>query len=409
VVKRLAAVAGKIVIITNKIFAYLKNLINNSSMKNKIVPVLPFLICAVVITAAFSPAKKKKPVIIAYVGGFRGLINTDSINVRRLSHINYAFVDVKDNRAWLHNEATDTINLRKLSELKQQKPDLNILISLGGWSWSKNFSDAVLTDSSTRNFANSCIDIVATYNLDGVDIDWEYPGMRGDNNKFRPEDREHYTLLFKYLREGLDSLNKITGRKYFLTTAVGASQSYIDHTEMDKVQQYADYINLMSYDYKGGNDTISGHHTNLYSSPDDVSDESTDRSVKAFVAAGVPRNKLVVGMGFYGKAWQMQSDDNNGLFRRTEKFTRAGGFTYLKDSLVDKNGFVRYWDEKANAPYLFNKEKKVFITYDDEESVKQKCKYVKDNDLAGVMFWEYNSDKKEYLLKTVADKFKYKN
>jgi chitinase len=378
-------------------------------MKNKLIAVLPLLICAVVITASFSPAKKKKPVIIAYVGGFRGLINTDSINIGRLSHINYAFVDVKDNRAWLHNEATDTINLRRLSELKQKKPHLNILISLGGWSWSKNFSDAVLTDSSTRNFANSCVDIVAKYNLDGVDIDWEYPGMRGDNNKFRPEDREHYTLLFKYLREGLDSLNKITGRKYFLTTAVGASQSYIDHTEMDKVQQYADYINLMSYDYKGGNDTISGHHTNLYSSPDDVSDESTDRSVKAFVAAGVPRNKLVVGMGFYGKAWQMQSDDNNGLFRRTEKFTKAGGFTYLKDSLVNKNGFVRYWDEKANAPYLFNKEKKIFITYDDEESVKEKCKYVKDNDLAGVMFWEYNSDKKEYLLKTVADKFKYKN
>jgi chitinase len=158
-------------------------------MKNKLIAVLPLLICAVVITASFSPAKKKKPVIIAYVGGFRGLINTDSINIGRLSHINYAFVDVKDNRAWLHNEATDTINLRRLSELKQKKPHLNILISLGGWSWSKNFSDAVLTDSSTRNFANSCVDIVAKYNLDGVDIDWEYPGMRGDNNKFRPEDR----------------------------------------------------------------------------------------------------------------------------------------------------------------------------------------------------------------------------
>ncbi len=153
-------------------------------MKNKIIAFLPLLICAGVITTSFTPAKKKKPVIIGYVGGFRGLINTDSINIRRLSHINYAFVDVKDNRAWLHNEATDTVNLRKLSELKQKKPSLNILISLGGWSWSKNFSDAVLTDSSTRNFANSCIDIVATYNLDGVDIDWEYPGMERDNNKF---------------------------------------------------------------------------------------------------------------------------------------------------------------------------------------------------------------------------------
>ena len=88
---------------------------------------------------------------------------------------------------------------------------------------------------------------------------------------------------------------------------------------------------------------------------------------------------------------------------------RGGGFTYLKDSLINKNGFVRYWDKKASAPYLFNKEKKFFITYDDEESVKQKCKYVKDHKLAGVMFWEYSSDKKEYLLKTIADKFNYKS
>jgi chitinase len=315
---------------------------------------------------------------------------------------------VKDNRAWLHNEATDTINLRKLSELKQQKPDLNILISLGGWSWSKNFSDAVLTDTSTKNFANSCIDIVAKYNLDGVDIDWEYPGMIGDSNVYRPEDKEHYTLLFKYLREGLDNLSQLTHDKYFLTTAVGGSQDYIDHTEMDKVQQYADYINIMSYDYVGGSDTISGHHTNLYNSSDDTAQYSADRSIRAFMAAGVPAEKIVIGIAFYGKGWQMQSNDNNGLYRRTQKFVRAGGFTNLKDSVINRNGFVRYWDDKASAPYLFNQEKKVFITYDDEESVKEKCKYVKKHDLAGVMFWEYNSDKKQYLLKTIADIFKYR-
>ena len=102
---------------------------------------------------AYFGKPKTKPVIIGYVGGFRGLIATDSIDVWRLSHINYAFIDIKDNRAWLHNEATDTVNLRKLSELKKINPDLKILISIGGWSWSKNFSDAVLTDTSTQNFA----------------------------------------------------------------------------------------------------------------------------------------------------------------------------------------------------------------------------------------------------------------
>ena len=117
-------------------------------MKNKIC-LLAFCVITMFIFFSFSN-KKKRPVIIAYVGGFRGLINTDSIDVNRLSHINYAFVDVKDNRAWLHFEATDTINLRKLSELKLKKPELKILISIGGWSWSKNFSDAVLSDTATK-------------------------------------------------------------------------------------------------------------------------------------------------------------------------------------------------------------------------------------------------------------------
>jgi len=226
-------------------------------MKNKIFSI-GFLFCAAVMMApSYFIKPKSKPVIIGYVGGFRGLIATDSIDVWRLSHINYAFVDIKDNRAWLHNEATDTVNLRKLSELKKINPDLKILISVGGWTWSKNFSDATLTDTSTRNFALSAVDIVSKYNLDGIDIDWEYPGMIGDSNVYRPEDKQHYTALFKELREGLNSLSLTTRMKYYVTTAVGGSQSCIDHTEMDKVQQYSDYINIMSYDYAGGWDPIS--------------------------------------------------------------------------------------------------------------------------------------------------------
>jgi chitinase len=125
------------------------------------------------------------------------------------------------------------------------------------------------------------------------------------------------------------------------------------------------------------------------------------------MAAGVPSEKIVIGIAFYGKGWQMESTDNNGLYGKAVKQARGGGFTYLKDSLVNKNGYKQYWDGKAKAPFLFNPEKKIFISYDDERSVKEKCKYVKRHHLAGAMFWEYNSDKKEYLLKVIADKFKY--
>ena len=105
--------------------------------------------------------KKPKKVIIGYVGGYNGnIIQTSLIDAKGLSHINYAFVDIKDNRAWLHNEKTDTVNFRILNELKAVNPDLKIMISVGGWTWSKHFSDAVLTDTSTANFAQSAVDIV---------------------------------------------------------------------------------------------------------------------------------------------------------------------------------------------------------------------------------------------------------
>src|ERR1700748_2208439 len=102
-------------------------------------------------------AGQDKPVIIGYVGGFRGLINVN-VSPQKLSIINYAFVDVRNNRAWLHREVTDTVNFRKLNELKKQNPALKIVISIGGWTWSGKFSEAVLTDTARTAFAASAVD-----------------------------------------------------------------------------------------------------------------------------------------------------------------------------------------------------------------------------------------------------------
>jgi len=356
-----------------------------------------------------SAAQKSKPVIIGYVGGFRAnIIESSSIDAKGLSHINYAFVDVKDNRAWLHNEQTDTVNFRKLNELKNINPDVKILISIGGWTWSKNFSDAVLTDTSTQNFAQSAVDIVSKYNLDGVDIDWEYPGMIGDSNVYRPQDRTHYTNLFKNLREKLDMLGKQTNKKYFVTTAIGGSLEFLQHTQLEVAQQYLDYINLMSYDFNEGYDNMAAHHTNLFSPSNMPYISSADVAIQNLKKVGVNLSKVVMGIAFYGKGTIVESSDNNGLYQIPVKDVRGGGYTYLKDSVVNKNGFVRYWDDASKAPYLFNAEKKIFITYDDEESVKAKCDYIKKHKLAGGMFWEYSSDTKLYLLKVINEEFGYK-
>ena len=357
---------------------------------------VPIILSIVLISARFLP-KDSGPVIIGYVGGYRGEANTDIIEAGKLTHINYAFVNVQGNRAWLTNERTDTINFRKLIALKQINPSLKILISIGGWQWSENFSDAVLTDTSRKYFAESAVNIINKYQLDGIDIDWEYPTIPGEEgNIYRPEDKQNFTLMFKELRLELDTLQQQTGKKYLLTTAVGGFSRFVQNTEMGNAAQYLDYVNLMTYDF--GSNGIVRHHTNLYPSGDDEMENSADRAVKEFMAAGVPVEKLVMGMAFYGRGYILAGAEKPILQQKTVSRFRGGGYTYIKDTLMQQKGFEHYWDKKAKAPYLFNDSSLQFVTYENERSVKFKCKYVKKHKLAGVMFWEYSSDSKGYLL-----------
>ena len=333
---------------------------------------------------------------------FGVVIDPELVDPNLVTHINYAFVNVKDSMAWLTNLATDSINFRMLNGLKKQNPSLKILISIGGWSWSDQFSDAVLTSSSRSLFAQSAVDLIDQYDLDGIDVDWEYPGQKGEDNVFRPEDKEHYTLMFKEMRHRLDTLSQRTGKSYLLTTAVGANQAYIDHTDMEAATAYLDFVNLMTYDYYTVG-PLAGHHANLH--PTKTSRQSTMESIDRFRQAGVPAHKLVVGLPFYGRSWIVKSTQNQGIDQPIERVVRGGGYTYLKDSLQSNPRFTTYWDEAAQAPYLFDSTALQLVSYDDERSIRIKCQYVIDHELAGVMFWQYASDPKLYLLPTINEAF----
>ena len=372
-----------------------------SSLKRSILLFIMLLSIAFNVTA--QKLTPKKHVIIGYVGGYHGLVDTTMVNPDKLTHINYAFVNVQHNRAWLTNIKTDTINFKYLVGLKKRNPDLKVLISIGGWGWSGNFSDAAISDTSRSAFAASAVAIVKQYKLDGIDIDWEYPGQVGIGNVHRPEDKQNYTLMFRALRQSLDSLQQQTGNKLLLTAAVGAFRHFLQHTEMGKAQQYLDYINLMTYDYMQDSIGITVHHTNLYPSKKYVTENSVDKAVDDFIAAGVPVNKLVAGIAFYGRSIGVADGSTDGLGTKTTVHMRGGGYTYLKDSLINLNtsGFKYYRDKDAMAPYLFNAQLMQFISFDDEWSVKNKCRYAVKKGMAGVMFWEYAEDKKEYLLNEI--------
>jgi chitinase len=339
--------------------------------------------------------------IIGYVGGYRGLIKPDMVDPKKITHLNYAFVNVIGNRAVLSREKTDTVNLRNLVLLKKINPDLKILISIGGWTWSGGFSDAALTDTSRQAFAASAIAIVRRFDLDGIDIDWEYPDMAGNGNINRKQDKQNYTLMFAELRKQLTELGLQLHKTMLLTTATGGFANFLRHTEMDKVSAYLDYINLMTYDYFGNGSAI--HHTNLYASKTYAGRDNADDAVTAYLAMGVPASKLVLGVAFYGRLFQLTDTAKKGLGDISLKHLRQLGYDMIQDSLLNNKpaGFIAYRDTAAMAPYLFNTISHQFITYDDPWSIDNKCKYVMQHQLAGVMFWEYDSDPKSYLLDEV--------
>ncbi len=342
-----------------------------------------------------------KPVIIAYVFPRNAVIVPSEIAADKLTHINYAFADVKDGRM-VEGSARDAENLKLLANLRRQHPHLQILISVGGWTWSNNFSDAALTAETRRRFTESAIAFVRRHDIDGVDIDWEYPGLRGNNNVHRLEDKENFTALMKDLRDALDAEGRLRNRRYLLTFAAGAFPDFIATTEMDKVQAVVDFVNLMTYDFRTS-DPIAGHHANLYLHPADTKKRSVDSAVRAFIAAGVPPAKIVMGVPFYGRAWAGIQGEGTGLYQPGSRPAERIDTTYgaMSTTLIDRGGFARIWDSQAQAPYLWNEDTRTFISYDDPESLGLKSAYIREHGLGGVMFWEYYGDKTGALLDTL--------
>jgi chitinase len=366
---------------------------------------MPTLLAVLLLILLFFPnttiAAPAKPVIVAYVFPRKSILATDQVDVKKLTRINFAFANIEDGRI-VEGTPADAQNLAVLNGLKHDNPSLTLLVSVGGWLWSGRFSDMAITPSSRAIFIESVVTFITRYQLDGLDIDWEYPGQVGAGNVFRPEDKQNYTLLVRDLRTRFRREEKVLHRRLYITVATGASSEFLEHTEMRKVQRYVDTVNLMSYDYyEPADDKITGNHAPLYSDPADPKRVSADRSMREFERAGVPASKLVLGVPFYGHVWGQVPAANNGLFQPGKPVPNAYAHYGELTSTMIGNGYVRYWDAAASVPYLYNQETQNFVSYEDPESVSLKCRYVLRHHLAGVMFWEYTNDPSGTLLGTI--------
>ena len=347
--------------------------------------------------------------------------HVSDIPVDKITHINYAFANISNDLVCVLGDPYADIdkfypgdssdegalrgNFHQLQILKENNPHIRTLISIGGWTWSGKFSDAAITEQSRQKFANSCVEFITNYHFDGVDIDWEYPvggGMSGG----RPEDTVNYTLLLKELREQLDSQGVVDGRHYLLTIASPAGEANYQNIELDKIHAYLDWINIMTYDFHGGWDPVTNFNAPLYPHPSDPYGEymqtrfNADYAVNGYLASGVPSGKIVMGMPFYGRGWSGVPNLNNGLFQQAggvpQGTWESGMFDYwdLKENYL-ANGYTRHWSEESKVPWLYSPQTGIMISYDDPQSLGIKAEYVKDNQLGGVMFWEFSGDDSE--------------
>lgn len=299
------------------------------------------------------PVPEKTPIVLAYVGAGSDVMPDPNY----VTHINYAFGYVSEtfDGVKIQNEE----RLKKITELKKDHPELKVLLSIGGWT-SGRFSEMAMDPKTRMAFAVDCKRVVDEFNLDGIDLDWEYPTSSESGISSAPEDKDNFTALMHDIRGTI-------GDDKLLTLASAYTAKYYDFPAIDK---YIDFVNIMTYDM--GRPPY--HNSPLYKSKY-VRDLSAAESVEAHVKAGVPLNKLTLGLAFYGHAVKEISD-----------------YVNFKDMHTLDKDYTLQWDDEAKVPYYVDKDGKMVCSFDDPRSLELKCKYVLENGMLGAMYWEYTCD-----------------
>jgi chitinase len=337
----------------------------------------------------------------------------EEIPVEKLTHIIYSFTNVIDGEMKFRRPEVAGPKMEALVRQKQRNPDLQVMIACGGWG-ADGFSDMALTAESRTKFIISASEFIKKYQLDGMDMDWEYPGISGAGTKAREEDTQNFTALMKGLRDMLDSFDS----PKILTFASAGWKRYYDHIELNEVMKYANYTNVMTYDQVSGVSIYTGHHTplgnvsseNIEGTPfhdhllslyeagknKDPHPRSAEKIVDFLIEEGVDPKQIVIGSAFYGRVWKGVPPENNGLYQLSGGL-HIGWMAYneIRKQYEPDSSFRRYWDDQAKAPYMYNSVDSLMVSYDDTVSVALKTKYTIEEGLGGIMFWELGNDTKE--------------
>ena len=286
-------------------------------------------------------------IVVGYVTSW----SSNEVKPEYVTHINYAFGHVQGS---FRNVGIDNVErLKYVVSLKKKAPHLKVLLSIGGWG-SGNFSEMAADPENRLAFAKDCRRVIDEYDLDGIDIDWEFPTSGAAGISSSPDDTRNYTLMMSDIRDAI-------GHDKLLTLASVCSADYIDFKD---IMPYVDIVNIMTYDMENP----PRHNAPLYQSSTHGGWINCDKAVKSHLDKGVPASKLVFGMPFYGHGLDIYDQ-----------------FTDFKDVKVPA-GYTNCWDAEAMVPYVTDKNGRFVLSYDNARSIGLKCDYIIEHGLRGAMF-----------------------
>jgi len=318
-----------------------------------------------------------------------------SFDASTITHMNIAFGVIQDGQVMPADPARDLGRagaFAALREVRHRYPHMKLLLSLGGWG-APGFSAAAFSKESRARFVASALDLLQREDLDGLDLDWEYPCDAGTGG--RPEDLANFTTLVTELRQAFDAAAPTLGKRLLLTAATPAGPNQFKGYEWAKLHPQMDFINLMTYDYHGAWDGFAGFNAPINAMREDAFGVGTfnlRHTVAMYLGAGVPKEKLNVGVPFYGRSYVL-GQGAKPLPGETASASPLGEPLFRN---LDKDFpaplWERGWNPQALQPTLWNATTRTWINYDDEASIRLKAAFIVSQELGGAMFWELGQD-----------------
>ncbi|KAL4932044.1 glycoside hydrolase family 18 protein [Aspergillus undulatus] len=333
--------------------------------------------------------------------------NPQDLPARHLTHILYAFANIRpetgevylsdtysdlekhyETDSWEEPATNNAYGcVKQLYLLKKQNRHLKVLLSIGGWTYSKNFVQPAATEKGRKEFARSAVKLMGDLGMDGLDIDWEYP-----------EDDTQATNFVSLLAETRAELDRYATETsathpFLLSIASPAGPSKFNKLHLAEMDAHLSFWNLMAYDYSGSWDTITGHNANLFASTSNPASTpfNTHTAITAYIEAGIAPGKINLGMPLYGRSFA-------GTEGPGTKFSDVGGMGSFENGIWDykvlpKEGAIVKEDEETGASFSFDEAKKELISFDNVATIKRKAEYVIQNRLGGGMWWESSGDR----------------